>query len=316
MSKSPVAVIGSGLMGVGIATQYILGGHEVTLYDLAESRLHDARALAAQNLDEILAARAITIAERDAALARLRIATSLQNIVDAKVVFEAVPEVLEIKHDVYHQLESIIAPNTPIASNTSGFDPDILCAQMRHPERFLIAHFWNPPYLLPLVEIVPSEKTAEHHLVAIDAQLEAIGLQPILLKKPITGFIGNRIQFAILRESLYLLRLGIGSAEDIDKVVRLTLGRRYQFAGPLASADLGGLHTMVEVAEHLMPDLAKDETVINVLRHHVKLNETGIRSGQGFYAWTPERKAALKAQRRALISAEAESLSRFFIGAD
>lgn len=303
-------------MGVGIATQYILGGHQVTLHDVSESRLHEARALAAQNLDEILGARAITQAERDAALDRLHTATSLEEIAHAEVIFEAVPEVLDVKQAVYHQLESIIAPDALIASNTSGFDPDILGAQLQYPDRFLIAHFWNPPYLLPLVEIVPSGKTAEHHLVAIDAQLEAIGLQPILLKKPIAGFIGNRIQFAILREALYLLRLSIGSAEDIDRVVQLTLGRRYQFAGPLTSADLGGLHTMVEVAEHLMPGLAKDESVINVLRHHVKLNETGIRSGQGFYAWTPERKETLKTRRRALIAAEAENLSRFFINTD
>jgi 3-hydroxybutyryl-CoA dehydrogenase len=219
----------------------------------------------------------------------------------------AVSENLGVKHAVYKEIESVVPSATVIASNTSGFDPDSLCKGMLHPERFLVAHFWNPPYLLPLVEIVPSSVTLLEYVECIHDQLTSIRLEPIVLRRAIAGFIGNRVQFAILREVLHMLKMNIASPAEIDKVIQLTLGRRYQFAGPLASADLGGLNTLAEISSHLMPTLAKDESVIDILMQHVKCGEVGIRSGQGFIQWTPERLDELKIRRQELLRSSWET---------
>jgi 3-hydroxybutyryl-CoA dehydrogenase len=301
MDKAKIAVVGAGLMGIGIATQYIVGGHLVIVYDVDENRLRDAATMASKNLDEMVSADAISYSQSHEALDRLFTTNSLSDLACVSVVIEAVPEVLSLKQSVYRSLESVIPPTAILASNTSGFDPESLCAELIHPERFLIAHFWNPPYLLPLAEIVPSHKTRQTYVDAIEEQLEGIGLATIVLKKSIPGFIGNRVQFAILREALHLLRQGVASPEEIDTVIQLTLGRRYRFAGPLASADLGGLNTIMEVAKHLMPELAKDESAIDLLSEHVEHNEIGVRSGRGFYEWTPERLEQLKTSRQRLL---------------
>jgi 3-hydroxybutyryl-CoA dehydrogenase len=306
MTKSKIAVVGAGLMGIGIATQYAMNGYTVVVYDVDTNRLHDVPVMANKNFDEMVEAGVISEEQRTAALGRLLASSTLTEIVDVSVVFEAVPEVLDLKKSVYTSIESAVSRSAIIASNTSGFPPEALCSGMLHPERFLIAHFWNPPYLLPLVEIVPSLLTLQYHIRSIEKQLKEIGLTTIVLKKPITGFIGNRVQFAILREVLHILRSGIASPAEIDMVVQYTLGRRYQFAGPLASADLGGLNTLAEISKHLMPELAKDESVIEVLMDHVKRNEVGARSGKGFYEWTPEHLESVKANKRKLLQSDRE----------
>jgi 3-hydroxybutyryl-CoA dehydrogenase len=303
MNKPDIAIVGAGLMGMGIATQYILGGHTVIVHDVDENRLREAEAIVNRNFDEMIEAGVIDNNTRSTALSHLVTSQSLSRIGSASIVFEAVPEILSIKQTVYQSIESCVSPNAIIASNTSGFDSGSLSECFAHPERFLVAHFWNPPYLLPLVEIVPASATLATNIQYVKDQLMSIGLAPIVLKKSISGFIGNRVQFAILREVLHLLKLGIASPAEIDMVIQLTLGRRYQFAGPLASADLGGLNTLMEISKHLMPELAKDESVIDVLNQHVQHNEIGIRSGRGFYEWTPDRLEDLKERKRKLLRA-------------
>jgi 3-hydroxybutyryl-CoA dehydrogenase len=302
MDKKKVAVIGSGLMGIGIASQYALSGYQVAIFDIDEQRLESANAIADENFKELMEAGQISRDDRRNAASLLFPTSDLNQIADASIVFEAVPEKLELKHQIYRQLEEILSPDAIIASNTSGFTPDSLAGVFFHPERFLIAHFWNPPHILPLVEIVPGTKTDMACVDLVRSQLQEIGLKPIVLSKSIPGFIGNRIQFAVLREALHLAREGIASPADIDMVVQQTLGIRYQFAGPLAGADLGGLDTFVAVATHLMPELAKDEGVIDFLEKYVARNEIGVRSGQGFYTWTPERLHSLRENRRKLLS--------------
>jgi 3-hydroxybutyryl-CoA dehydrogenase len=302
MDSMKIAIIGSGLMGLGIASQFALDGYKVVIHDIDPVRLESAKALADDNFKELMEAGRISRDQRRTAISMLFPTSELGGVGDAAVVIEAVPEQLDLKRKIYRQLEQVIAEDAIIASNTSGFPPDLLCREMLRPERFLIAHFWNPPHLLPLVEIVPATRTRPSCVNYIKDQLEGIGLKPVVLGKAIPGFIGNRIQFAVLREALFLAREGIASVEDIDMVVQQTLGVRYQFAGPLAGADLGGLDTFAAIATHLMPELAKDEGVIDFLEELVAHNNTGLRSGQGFYKWTQERLDVLRENRRELLT--------------
>lgn len=299
-TDTSVAVVGTGLMGVGIATCLALAGQHVKLYDSNPARRRDAPKLIQDILEEI--SRSGRAVDADLVLARIQMCDSMAALSDVQIVYEAVVERLEVKHVVYAELESVIAPDAVIASNTSGFLPDALCAKMQYAERFLVAHFWNPPYVIPLVELVPAEKTDAAIPLRIAQQLKQAGFEPTILRTAIAGFIGNRIQFAVLREALHLVHSGVTDAATVDAVIRNSLGRRYARFGPLEIADLGGLDTFLDIAAHLMPQLDKSEDALALLRSHIAQGHTGIDSGQGFYTWDEHRKQTAKQRRFGMLA--------------
>ncbi|WP_321839915.1 3-hydroxyacyl-CoA dehydrogenase family protein [Paraburkholderia bannensis] len=302
-SKVTVAgVIGTGLMGVGIATQCALHGLRTIVHDVDAARVASVNAKAQAVLDELIDAGRIDSATRDAALARIETSTQLDVMAQAQFVFEAVPEVLELKHRLYAQLNDVLASDAILASNTSGFEPDRLAQALHAPQRFVIAHFWNPPHMIPLVEVVPGSATAPDVTTRTEALMSGIGMEPVVLAKAIAGFVGNRLQFAVLREALNIVRSGAASPEVVDRVMKASLGRRWSIVGPLESADMGGLDTFVDISSHLMPELAKDEEVIDLLREQVDAGRVGVRSGAGFYEWDEAHLARVKAARRKLIA--------------
>ena len=292
-----VGVAGGGLMGVGIATRFALAGHAVLVVESSAERAAGIPAVAAGILAELLDAGVIDRAGRDGALARLRVAATLDALAGAALVIEAIPEVLAAKHALYAQLEAVLAPDAIIVSNTSGFPPDALAAHMQRRARFLVAHFWNPPHAIPLVEVVPGSATDAAVVDRSVALLAGIEAEPVVLQAAIPGFIGNRLQFAVLREALHIVRSGAATPATVDAVMKACLGRRYSIMGPFESADLGGLHTLAGIGANLMPALAKDEDVLDLMRAHVDKGENGAASGQGFYTWDEDRIADLKARR-------------------
>ncbi|MDR3096005.1 MAG: 3-hydroxyacyl-CoA dehydrogenase family protein [Paraburkholderia sp.] len=295
-------VVGTGLMGVGIATQCALHGLRTIVQDVDPARLASVAAKAQAVLDELVDAGRIGAAEHAAALSRIETTAQLDAMAQAQFVFEAVPEVLDLKHRLYAQLGAVLAPDAILASNTSGFEPDLLAGPLPAPERFVIAHFWNPPHMIPLVEVVPGRATAPEITARTEALMRAIGMEPVVLAKAIPGFVGNRLQFAVLREALNIVRSGAASPEVVDRVMKASLGRRWGIVGPFESADMGGLDTFVDIASHLMPTLAKDEGVIDLLREQVAAGRVGVRSGAGFHDWDEAHLARVKAARRKLIA--------------
>jgi len=293
-----VGVVGGGLMGVGIATRFALAGMPALVVEASGERAAGIPLVAQDILAQLLDAGIIDGARRDAALARLRVTADLAALAAAPVVIEAIPENLQAKHALYAQLEAVVAPGAIIASNTSGFPPDQLSAHMGAPGRFLVAHFWNPPHAIPLVEVVPGSATDPDAVERIVRLLDRAGAEPVVLKAAIPGFIGNRLQFAVLREALHIVRSGAATPETVDAVMKACLGRRYSIMGPFESADLGGLHTLLGIGANLMPELAKDEEVLALMREHVDKGELGAASGQGFYTWDEDRIADLRARRR------------------
>ena len=297
MNTKPVGIVGGGLMGAGIATKFALAGHEALVLEASPQRRATIPAVIEGILQELQAAGAVSAAESAAALARISLIDGLPALASAPLVIEVIPEVLAAKQELYRQLEAVLAPDALLASNTSGFLPDALSAGLARPERFLITHFWNPPHAIPLVEIVPGARTAPAAVEQTVALLRAIGAEPVVLRKAVPGFIGNRLQFAVLREALHLVQTGVADAETIDTVMKASLGRRYAIAGPLESADLGGLETILKVGTHLLPAITADGSGLELLRAHIAKGETGAASGQGFYQWTDERRAAMRQKR-------------------
>lgn len=169
---------------------------------------------------------------------------TLNALADATLLIEAIPERLALKHALYAELETLIADEAIIASNTSGLPPDRLAQGMRLPERLLIAHFWHPPHLIPLVEVVPGSATLPHLAREVSDFCAACALEAVVLNRAAPGFVGNRLQFALLREALHIVHSGIASPEVVDQVMRASLGRRYAMVGPLEAADMTGPATV------------------------------------------------------------------------
>ncbi|QBX79774.1 3-hydroxyacyl-CoA dehydrogenase family protein [Citrobacter tructae] len=297
MQTNHISVLGAGLMGVGIATHFARFGHDIWLFDTDSNRIAEITAVASSILDELIATDQFPADDKEQVLSRLHGTTSLADIAASGLLIEAIPERLELKHSLYAQLEAVISPEAIIASNTSGLPPDALAEKLTHPERLLIAHFWHPPHFIPLVEIVPGKATKPKYLSELQQFLVAIQLEAVVLDRAAPGFVGNRLQFALLREALHIVKNGIASAEVVDQVMRASLGRRYAMVGPLEAADMTGLSTVQDICRHLLPELATGSDMMSLVDDKVARGDTGLRSGQGFYRWDDSRKEYIQQRR-------------------
>ncbi len=306
----PVAVVGAGLMGHGIALQFALGGREVRLNDLTEDALDRAMDSVRASMDTLRGVGLVDDAAAERALKRIRTEVSLEKTVSgAGVVIEAVFEDLDLKRSVFEQLDAATGGAAILASNTSSFMASQLAPATEHPGKVVVANWWNPPYLLPLVEVVPGPETAGETVDALCAVLTAVGKSPVVLRKESLGFIGNRMQFALLREAVSIVEQGIASAEDVDTVVKTSFGRRLSVAGPLEVFDIAGWDTITAIVDQLFPEIERSPETPDILRGMVERGDLGLKSGRGFYPWTEESAAAVRG-RVAQALATLEGLSR------
>jgi len=251
-----VAVIGNGIMGHGIAEVFAASGTKVVLIGRSQASLAQASAKIRTSLEDFAQRGLLPNTTPDASVARIRTSTDLAEVSDAQLVIEAVPEDMALKLSIFERLDQITSPQTVLASS-SGHPASELAVRVKHKERVIATHFWYPPQLLPLVEVCGAPETTQQTIDWTCARLRDAGKTPVIINQEIPGFIGNRIQFALLREAWALWASGAASAEAIDAVVRNSIGRRLAITGPIESADLGGLDTMVRFAQFLQPTLDK-----------------------------------------------------------
>jgi 3-hydroxybutyryl-CoA dehydrogenase len=305
-----IAVVGAGLMGHGIAQEFALAGYPVRLHDRSDTLLLQAMENIRGNMERLSSLGRLDSARITPALAAIATSADLGACVaDVDLVVEAIVEDLAAKQSLFSSLSSLCGPEVIFASNTSSFMPSRLAEAVSRPDRLLVAHYFNPPYLLPLVEIVPGPETSRQTLSAMVGILERIGKHPVVLRKEATGFVGNRLQFALFREALAIVEQGIASPEHVDQVVRYGFGRRLAAAGPFEVFDLGGLDTIQAVAAQIFPELACSGEaagqVPDLLRHKVEARELGVKSGRGFYEWTSDKANELRTRLgRSLAQAE------------
>ena len=303
-----VSVIGAGLMGHGIALQFAVAGFEVALHDTTGERLEKALADIRGALDTLRQQGIVDEAAAAAAPGRIRTTTSLpEAAAEAALVVEAVYEDLPLKQRVFADLDRHCPPPAVLASNTSSFMTSQLAPSTRNPGRVVVANWWNPPYLVPLVEVVRGPQTSDGTIALLRGFLEAAGKRPIVLQKESLGFIGNRMQFALLREALAIVDQGIATPGDVDDVVRTSFGRRLAVAGPLEVFDFAGWDTISHIIDELFPDLDTSPENFPVLKEMVARGDFGVKSGRGFYEWDEERVAALKRRLAHALS----SIDRF-----
>jgi 3-hydroxybutyryl-CoA dehydrogenase len=217
------------------------------------------------------------------------------------LLIEAVFEELSVKQRTLATAEAMLEPEVLVCSITSGLSITAIAAHMRYPERFCGAHFWNPPHLIPLVEVIYGERTGETTVKRVCNLLEGAGKRPVVVRKDIPGFIGNRLLHALQKEAMAVVEGGIATAEDVDLVCTLGFGRRLGVVGPLAVCDLAGLDLVLDVDSYLLRDLDLSPEPSPLLQRLVKQGDIGVKSLRGFHAWTEDSVRTTVARRDAAL---------------
>jgi len=282
-----VSVLGAGIMGHGIAQSFLMGGYPVTLYDINEQILKTARDHIEENLG--LFARFGLIEERaiGPCLERLFTTCSLAECVKGgDFITEAAPELLELKQRLFAEVESLCKKDAIIASNTSSLTLADIGIKVQNRERLVTTHWFNPPHIVPTVEVVRAPWTSEETFETTYDLLVRIKKVPVKIEKEVPGFLINRIQMAMVREILDLYEQGIASAEDIDKAVKGSIGFRLASIGPLLTIDLGGLKLWLKVCQNLFPLISNSKEPPGALTRLAEKGHDGIKSGKGFYDYS------------------------------
>jgi 3-hydroxybutyryl-CoA dehydrogenase len=289
VTKARITVIGAGLMGHGIAQVFALAGHDVVIYDSFKARLDSAKDRILVNLKDLCDDESVV--ERVTPVADLAAAVR-----DADYVVEAVLEDLPLKQKLFGEIEQHVRADTILASNTSVIPITDIMRGLKHRERALGTHWWNPPFLVPLVEVIETEWTSSE-TVAFTMKLHAdAGKQPAHVKKDVPGFIGNRLQHALWREAISLVENGICDAETVDNVIKASFGRRIAVLGPLANADQVGTDLTLAIHKIVLPAIDGRPSPSPYLEKLVADGKLGFKSGEGFRTWTPEQQTELRAK--------------------
>lgn len=292
------AVIGTGMMGPGIALTLALGGLPSTILSRTregaaqgvEKARAQARLLGANDLADALAV--------ERAIGLITGSTEFdETIRAASLVVESGPEDMSFKQDLFERMDRLASPQAVLASNTSGLSISAIAVRCTQPERVLTTHFWNPPHLMPLVEIVRGVKTSEEAAEAVRGLLAACGKTPVVVKKDRPGQLGNRLQMALLREAAYIIAEGIADADDIDTVIKNGLGLRMPAYGTMEHIDVTGLDLGLSVLEYVARDLYNEPRAPEYLRDLVRRGHLGAKTGKGFYDWSMKSADQVRARR-------------------
>jgi 3-hydroxybutyryl-CoA dehydrogenase len=288
MSEKPaIAVIGAGLMGAGIALVFAAAGHRVALFDAMEG----ARAAALPRIRDNLAAVGLTPAVAGLIAVYDRLDTA---VADANFVIEAAPEDLALKQALFAEIEQAARRDAILASNTSVIPISAIMESVEDKTRALGAHWWNPPYLVPLVEVIRTDDTSDAAVEAMLTLLASVGKTAVEVKKDVPGFIGNRLQHALWREAIALVAEGVCDAKTVDDVVKASFGARLAVLGPLENADLVGVDLTKSIHSYVLPTLDRSTTPSPYLDRLIDEGRLGFKSGEGFHRWTPGQQQALR----------------------
>ncbi len=290
MSNSEmIAIIGAGLMGHGIAQIFASYGHRVTLLDVSDEILAEAVENIRANLT-LLARNGIGSAEDiEPIIKRIRVTLDLEEAAeDADVVIEAVPEKLDLKQKLFQRLDALCSLHTILTTNTSVMSITEIAAKSTRRDRIVGTHFWNPPYLVPLVEVIRGEETSRRTIGRTVDLLKSVGKHPVEVKKDVPGFVGNRLQHALWREAISIVEQGIADPATVDEVVKKGFGMRLPVLGPLENADMVGLDLTLQIHDYILKHIERSPEPSPLLKQKVKEGELGFRTGRGFREWSQE----------------------------
>lgn len=294
MDIRKIGIAGAGLMGASMSQIFAKFGYDVTVYDAFPAALEKGRALVEVNQKTQVESGEATAAAAEAILAALKFTDKMEELSDCDIIIESIIENLEIKQDFWAKLSRIVRPDCILTTNTSGISINAIAKDILGKHRFLGMHWMNPAHLIPCIEIIRGDETDDQSTEAVIALAHAVGKKTTVCKKDVPGFILNRLQLAILRESIALVEQGIANVEDVDACMKYGLGFRYAAFGPFEVVDFGGIDTFHHIASYLNKELCRETDVQKFLDDHYKAGEFGVKSGKGFYDYSDGKdKAAL-----------------------
>ena len=296
MEIKNIAIIGAGMMGKMLA--FVFASHyNVGVYDIQPVDLDaDIR----EGTKELVEKGVISSEELERRLSQIRFTTQMDDslISDADIVVEAVFEDMQLKQKIFAQLEDVCRESCIFCTNTSVMSPSEISRGLRHRERFCATHFWNPPHLIPLVEVVMSDATGPEIAQIVMDVLTKVGKKAVLCKKDVPGFIANRLQHALWREAIYMVENGIADAKTVDDACKFGPGLRWPVLGPMENSDLVGIELTYNIHNYILKSLADNHEPSHLLKEMLDRGDLGMKSGKGWQSWTPEQAAQLAADLR------------------
>ena len=293
-----MAMIGSGTMGAGMAMCYAQADYSVALYSRTSQSLERALGRIENSQALFVQEGLISSQEAEAAEARIHPTTSQEEALEGvQYVLESVPEDLELKQKLFQEMEAQCPADTILATNTSGLSITAIASVCQHPERVVGQHWANPPEIVPLVEVIRGEQTSDETMDLVYRITKKLGKEPVRVQKDISGFASNRLQYAVLREALYLVEAGVLSPEDVDRTLKNGVGFRYPWLGPLETVDLGGLDVFHTIAQYLFKELSTMQTSPEFFDRLAEEGKYGIKAGEGFYRYEPDAREKILRKR-------------------
>jgi len=292
-----VAILGAGTMGHGIAESFAMYGYDVNLYDINAAALEKAKGLMAQELEMLAEEGLINIAELPAILGKVKLLTDLkQTVEDRDYVIECAPENLELKKNLFKQLDELCPAQTILASNTSSLPLGEMMERISEDrkKRIMVNHMFNPAHLIPLVELSFFGNMPEEIYQQVEELYLSIKKQPVRVVKDVPGLVANRIMQGVAREVFSLIEQGVADAADIDRALKFGPAFRYATTGQLEVSDFGGLDIWCIVGDNLLKAMDNSQSANRLLRQKVSEGKLGVKSGEGFYRYDPDKVSDIK----------------------
>jgi 3-hydroxybutyryl-CoA dehydrogenase len=281
-----IVVVGSGTMGHGIAQVFARKGFQVVVHDQSPEALEKGKAAVEQELNFLISEKAITPDAGEMTLKNLSWVTELTVAVkDADYIVEAIVEDLKVKQSLFAELDKLCSQDAILASNTSGISISAIAEATSRPDKVIGMHWWNPPYLIPVIEIIKGNLTSQETLDATKEITLKMDKKPVVVHKDIPGFLGNRMQYALMREAIFMLEEGVASAEDIDLMVKAGFGFKFPVMGPLETIDMAGFDIYQKVSSYLYKHICNSVEPHRLIEENIAKGKKGLKSGAGFYQY-------------------------------
>lgn len=302
MMRNTIVIVGSGLMGSGIAAISALAGNNTVLVDTESSRIEAGIESAKGCMRELMNHDLAKENQVKEATKRLSGTDCLEiSLADAKMVIEAVYENLKLKQELFQKLDSLLPENIPITSNTSGLRITDIAKNVCHPERTMTTHFWFPAHLVPLVEVVMSENTDPAMAEFVKEELAGWGKAPVLVRRDLPGQLANRILQAVIREAVNIVEMGLANPEDVDTAVKMGMGIRFPAWGPLEHIDAVGLDLCQSVQNTVLPGISDRREAAGLFNELIEQGNLGYKTGKGVYDWSVKDMEKLAEKRNQFI---------------
>lgn len=289
MKVKKVGIIGSGMIGSSIATLTTGHGYKTVLFNIKMESCERGLKRFQNNFKELVDNGLMTEEQVEICQTYLKITDDYKDLADADIIFECVPEVIDLKYEIFEYIEENCPDYKVVCSTTSALSATDIAAGFKDKSKVVIAHPWNPPHLVPCIELVASEHVSQDCFNFVKAFLESIGREVAIVKKDVPGFIANRIQHAIYREAIHMVQAGISDPADIDLALKYSFMPRYTSIGVFEHMDNAGLDMIDSIHSYLFADLDTSQDVQPYIADRVANGDLGVKTGKGIYDWEEDR---------------------------